>query len=64
MAQVFHSSCVFACRTSFKRPPHAQETPCACCGEATVDLGSKFKPPKKTDLSQWKKVRLMCEGGY
>ncbi len=27
-------------------------------------LGRKFKPPKRSDRVQWRKVRLLYEGGY
>ena len=57
-----HRVC-FVCRVSFKRVV-GTDAPCASCGGETVDLGRKFKPPKKSDDAQWGKVRLLYEGEY
>lgn len=29
-----------------------------------VNLGRHFKPPKKSDLAQWKKIRFLIEHGF
>lgn len=29
-----------------------------------ADMGSDFKAPKKSDIKQWKKVRLLFEQGF
>jgi hypothetical protein len=58
------------CRTSNKR--HFDGYPCdypktmlcpVCKGES-FNLGRNFKPPRKNDLSQWKKVELLVAHGF
>jgi hypothetical protein len=57
------------CRKSFKRPVNPSEgipteLPCPDCGEAAVNLGRHFKPPKRRDGRQWEKVRFLVEHGF
>lgn len=60
----------FTCRTANKR--HFESAPCdypdtmmcPICKEATFNLGRHFKAPKKSDLSQWKKVEFLVEHGF
>ena len=57
------------CRKSFKRRVDIvegvpEELPCPDCGEAAVNLGRHFKPPKKSDVRQWAKVRFLVEHGF
>jgi len=42
--------------------PSAME--CPICKGASVNLGRHFKPPKKTDNAQWKKVEYLIEHGF
>jgi hypothetical protein len=60
----------FECKTSNMR--HFDAAPCdypdtiCCpvCGELAVNLGRNFKPPKKTDSAQWKKVKFLVDNGF
>jgi len=59
----------FACRRSFKRVVPASffdQSPvltCPGCGGRAVGLSPKFKPPRRDDLEQWRKVRALVAGG-
>ena len=37
---------------------------CPVCGSSMVNLGRNFKAPKKSDLSQWSKVKFLVEHGF
>ena len=58
------------CRTSNMRqfnlaPCDYPETiECPICNGVAVNLGRHFKPPKKSDLAQWKKVKFLIEHGF
>lgn len=68
----------FECRKSFKRVEHpkvwdpaiAKDDPevyqrvCPICGGVAHWMYEKFKPPKATDLKQWKKVKYLFDHGY
>lgn len=58
------------CRTSKMRQfnvapydyPKNIESP--ICKGVAVNLGRHFKPPKKSDLAQWKKIKFLIEHGF
>src|SRR3569832_544749 len=58
----------FACRRSFKRVVPASffdQSPvltCPGCGGRAVGLSPKFKPPRRDDLEQRRKVRAQMAG--
>ena len=60
------------CRKSFKRAvsnhrpedPWPDHLPCPDCGRPALNFGRKFKPPKRSDIQQWRKVRLLAEYGF
>ena len=37
---------------------------CPVCKGVAVNLGRHFKPPKKSDAAQWKKVEYLIEHGF
>lgn len=37
---------------------------CPVCKGVAVNLGRHFKPPKKSDTAQWKKVEFLIEHGF
>jgi hypothetical protein len=45
-------------------PPTALGPRCPGCAKAMIDLGHKFKAPKKNDAKQWDKVRLLHDAGF
>lgn len=49
-----------------KHAPRRTEPPrCPGCAAPMLDLGHKFKTPRKNDAKQWEKVRRMVqEGGF
>jgi len=60
----------FGCQKSFKRhydlPPcdYPDQMTCPECGESSVNLGRNFKAPKKSDCSQWAKVKFLVDHGF
>jgi len=58
------------CKTSNMR--HFDKAPCdypdtmecPICNGVAVNLGRHFKPPKKSDDAQWKKVKYLVEHGF
>lgn len=59
----------FDCCKSFKREfllneDMSMELKCPNCGGVSHNLGRHFKAPKKTDKSQWKKVRFLFDHGF
>ena len=57
------------CRKSFKREFNLsegcpKELTCPNCGGTAHNFGRHFKPPKKNDLKQWKKVSFLFEHGF
>lgn len=59
----------FACRRSFKRTVSARfiERPpvlvCPHCGHDAVCLSRKFKPPRRSEIAQWRKIQALVLGG-
>jgi len=37
---------------------------CPICKGIAVNLGRHLKPPNKSDLAQWKKIRFLIEHGF
>ncbi len=61
----------FNCRKSWKAESWSgfsssftDDRKCQTCGGVAYGVGSNFKAPKKNNLKQWKKVRLLFERGY
>jgi hypothetical protein len=60
----------FTCRTSnmrhFELEPcrYPKSINCPVCNDLAIDLGRNFKPPKKSDIAQWKKVEFLVEHGF
>lgn len=54
------------CRKAFRRPyaSGALTTVCPECGGAAHLTSRKFKAPKKSDVAQWEKVRLLLAHGF
>ena len=56
----------FECRKSFKiepKTPEQEKAKCPECGNEIILMGRAFKPPKKTDIKQWKKVKYLVDNG-
>lgn len=56
----------FECCKSFKIEPKEQgQEPAKCpeCCNEIILMGRAFKPPKKTDIKQWKKVKYLVDNG-
>jgi len=61
-------ACLDCCK-SFKRsldkPIREPESMvCPNCGKQAYNFGRHFKPPKKTDVKQWEKIRFLFEHGF
>ena len=67
----------FDCRKSFKQrsrwelPEGERPAPgaprvvlCPQCREPMADMGQDFEPPRRDDVEQWEKVRLLVENGF
>ena len=60
----------FKCKTSNMRQydvtpcDYPNSSVCPVCGNTTINLGRNFKPPKKSDLAQWKKVKFLVDNGF
>jgi DNA-directed RNA polymerase subunit RPC12/RpoP len=54
------------CRKAFKRHNDADALTMKCpdCGGSAHRTSRKFKPPKRSDLQQWEKVRFLLENGF
>jgi len=55
----------FPCKRSYKQttePERARK--CPQCAEPIVKMGRAFRPPKKSDIEQWKKVKKLRDAGY
>jgi DNA-directed RNA polymerase subunit RPC12/RpoP len=54
------------CRKAFKRhdDPDALTMKCPECGGTAHRTSRRFKPPKRSDLKQWQKVRFLLEHGF
>lgn len=60
-----HPYACFQCRKSFKRATRAEAVlPCPGCGGPSIGLTRKFKPPKRSDEKQWKKVEALVRHGF
>ena len=56
----------FECRCTYKRP-FEQEVffrKCPTCGGKALLMDIRFRPPRKTDDRQWKKVEFLVEHGF
>jgi NAD-dependent SIR2 family protein deacetylase len=69
----------FHCRKVFRKPylptgeqrqdargrwyPVMKPPTCPDCGESMIDMGRYFKPPKRTNVQQWEKVRQLRQNG-
>ena len=53
------------CRKVFKKPGDAEGRtyPCPECSQPMTPMGVAFRAPKRNDLEQWEKVRLLVEAG-
>lgn len=54
----------FECRKSFKIITCDETPKCPECSGEIYWMGRSFKAPKKTDIQQWKKVRLLYAHGF
>lgn len=56
----------FSCRHAFVYKQKDQQTLryCSSCGEAMIDMGYLFEPPKKRDKKVWKVVQALQEYGF
>ena len=58
------------CQTSnmrhFDKDPcdYPNSIECPICNNVAMNLGRHFKPPKKSDNSQWKKVEYLVKHGF
>lgn len=60
-----HPYACFNCRKSFKRASKVKAVlPCPECGGPSVGLTRKFKPPKRSDIAQWRKVEALVRHGF
>lgn len=60
-----HPYACFRCRKSFKRASRADTVlPCPECGGPSIGLTRKFKPPKRSDEGQWRKVEALVRHGF
>ncbi len=64
---LIHFAC-FACRRSFKRKVECGAAvyvkPCPNCSGQALHLGRHFKPPKRSDEKQWRKVEYLVRAGF
>lgn len=56
----------FSCLSTYKRPFDQQiyVRKCPKCSNHAVQMDIRFKPPKKSDIQQWKKVKFLVEHGF
>lgn len=60
-----HPYVCFRCRKSFKRASRVDAVlACPDCAGPSIGLTRKFKPPKRTDIKQWKKVEALVRHGF
>lgn len=67
MAKIFKGKSVcFECRKAFERPWKETEVTATCpnCGGETLRYDKRFRPPKKTNLRQWRKVEFLRDHGF
>lgn len=58
----------FNCRKAFNRPftldIDAISPKCPECGEPSIQLTHRFRPPGKADISKWSIVEYLHENGF
>ena len=56
----------FKCRSTYKRPfdDGVFIRKCPTCGDSALLMDIRFRPPKKSDNKQWKKVIFLVENGF
>ncbi|NYZ69575.1 hypothetical protein H0A36_26525 [Endozoicomonas sp. SM1973] len=56
----------FGCRSTYKRPfeKGVFYRKCPTCGGAALCMDIRFRPPKKLDDKQWKKVKYLVDHGF
>lgn len=60
-----HPYACFECRKSFKRLNVSEPVlPCPHCRGPSVGLTRSFKPPKQSDIKQWRKVEALVRHGF
>ena len=68
MSLITYAFCCLDCRKSFKRAvqfgDYPREFPCLECGGVSYNFGRHFKPPKKSNNSQWRKIRFLFDHGF
>ncbi len=59
-----HYACL-PCRKAWKGPwPAGVDQPtCSACGEVATTMGRDFKPPKRRNEQQWRKLELLVSEG-
>ncbi len=67
-----HFVCL-TCRKMFNQPPSFRrfdsqkrtvQANCPECGAEMINAGRNFKPPRRNNIKQWRKVELLLQGGY
>lgn len=60
-----HPYVCFSCRKSFKRTSRTKPVlPCPDCDGPSIGLTRKFKPPRRSDIKQWRKVEALVRHGF
>lgn len=56
----------FSCRKQFERNWDGKENykDCPECGDRTIRYDHKFRVPKKSDDSEWKKIEFLRDHGF
>jgi hypothetical protein len=56
----------FGCRSTYKRPfeKDVLYRKCPTCGGEALLMDVRFRPPKKSDDRQWKKVKFLVDHGF
>ncbi len=65
----------FACRKMFRQPSQRKTRPafgsdkspafaCPQCGTNMSNMGKDFKPPRQSNVKQWRKVQALYKGGF
>ena len=56
----------FECRSTFKRPPEKEVgvRKCPNCSGNAICMDVRFRPPKKSDNKQWRKVEFLISHGF
>jgi hypothetical protein len=52
------------CHLSFKKPHYEKTNLCPNCGNPMIELSRKFKAPKKDDIDQWDKIKILIDHGF